>query len=73
MYGGKHIATGDTIFVFASEHEGRNGLIASGVVTSAEAIAQKRGIVRHYAAREHHDQAHRGREAAPMERRSTRN
>jgi hypothetical protein len=46
MYGGKHIATGDTIFVFASENEGGQGLIASGVVTSAEAIAKKRGIVR---------------------------
>jgi hypothetical protein len=46
MYGGKHIAGGDTIFVFASENEGGPGLIASGVVTSAEAIAKKRGIAR---------------------------
>ena len=46
MYGGKHIAKGDTIFVFASESEGGPGLIASGVVTSAEAIAKKRGIAR---------------------------
>src|SRR6266705_6725308 len=47
MYGGKHIAKGDTIFVFASENEGGPGLIASGVVTSAKAIAKKkRGIVR---------------------------
>ena len=46
MYGGKHIARGDTIFVFASENEGGAGLIASGVVTSAEAMAKKRGIVR---------------------------
>jgi hypothetical protein len=46
MYGGKHIATGDTIFVFASENEGGPGLIASGVVTSAKAIAKKRGIAR---------------------------
>jgi hypothetical protein len=46
MYGGKHIATGDTIFVFASENEGGPGLIASGVVTSAKAIAKKRGITR---------------------------
>ena len=44
MYGGKHIAKGDTIFVFASENEGGPGLIASGVVTSARAIAKKRGI-----------------------------
>jgi hypothetical protein len=35
MYGGKHIAEGDTVFVFASENEGGQGLIARGVVTSA--------------------------------------
>jgi hypothetical protein len=46
MYGGKHIAKGDTIFVFASESEGGPGLIASGVVTSAKTIAKKRGIAR---------------------------
>jgi hypothetical protein len=46
MYGGKHIAAGDTVFVFASENEGERGLIARGVVTSAEAIAKKRGIAR---------------------------
>ena len=46
MYGGKHIAKGDTISVFASENEGGPGLIASGVVTSAKAIAKKRGIAR---------------------------
>src|ERR1700730_6172906 len=46
MYGGKQIAKGDTIFVFASENEGGPGLIASGGVTSAKAIARKRGIAR---------------------------
>ena len=46
MYGGKQIAKGDTIFVFASENEGGSGLIATGVVTSARAIAKKRGIAR---------------------------
>ena len=46
MYGGKHIAEGDTVFVFASENEGGQGLIARGVVISAEATARKRGIVR---------------------------
>src|SRR5215475_1138171 len=46
MYGGKHIAEGDTIFVFASENECGQGLIARGVVTSAQAIARKRGIAR---------------------------
>ncbi len=46
MYGGKKIAKGDTIYVFASENEGGPGLVASGVVTSAKAIARKRGIAR---------------------------
>ena len=46
MYGGKHIARGDIIFVFASENEGGPGLVASGVVTSAKAIARKRGVAR---------------------------
>ena len=46
MYGGKRIAEGDTVFVFASENEGGRGLVARGVVTSAEAITRKRGIAR---------------------------
>ena len=46
MYDGKRITKGDTIFVFASENEGGPGLIASGVVTSAKAIAKKPGIAR---------------------------
>jgi hypothetical protein len=46
MYGGKHIARGDMIFVFASENEGGPGLIARGIVTSAEASPKKLGIVR---------------------------
>ena len=46
MYGGKRVAKDDAIFVFASENEGGPGLIASGVVTSARAIARKRGIAR---------------------------
>jgi len=46
MYGGRHIAAGDTVFVFASENEGGQGLIARGVVVSAEAVAKKRGIAR---------------------------
>jgi hypothetical protein len=46
MYGGKHIAQGDTVFVFASETEGGQGLIVRGVVTSAESIAKRRGIAR---------------------------
>jgi hypothetical protein len=46
MYGGKGIAKGDTIFVFASENEGGHGLIARGIVASAEAVARTRGIAR---------------------------
>lgn len=46
MYGGKHIAEGDVVFVFASENEGGQGLIARGIVTSAEALPKKRGIAR---------------------------
>ena len=46
MYGGKLIAAGDTIFIFASEKEGGRGLSARGIVTYAEAIPKKRGIAR---------------------------
>lgn len=46
MYRGRHIAEGDAIFVFASESEGGPGLVARGIVTSAEAVPRKRGIVR---------------------------
>jgi len=46
MYGGKLIAKGDTVYIFASENEGGAGLIGRGVVTSAKAIARKPGIVR---------------------------
>ena len=46
MYGGKRIAQGDAIFIFASENEGGAGLIAKGVVTSARATPRKPGIER---------------------------
>ncbi|RZS88700.1 hypothetical protein EV217_1087 [Phyllobacterium myrsinacearum] len=46
MYGGKHIAAGDTVFLFASENEGGQGLVARGAVISAEAIARKSGVIR---------------------------
>src|SRR3954465_8708189 len=46
MYGGKQIAEGDSVFVFASENEGGPGLIARGVVTSAKGLAKKPGIPR---------------------------
>ena len=40
MYGGKHIAVGDKLFLFASEQEGGRGLCARGVVAAVEAIAK---------------------------------
>ena len=46
MYGGKRIAVGDVVFVFASENEGGQGLVACGVVASAEATPRKRGVAR---------------------------
>jgi hypothetical protein len=46
MYGGKHIAEGDTVYVFASENEGGRGLVARGVVTSAAAIPKTPGLAR---------------------------
>jgi hypothetical protein len=46
MYGGKLIAKDDVIFIFASENEGGPGLIARGVVSSAEAVAKKPGVAR---------------------------
>jgi hypothetical protein len=46
MYGGKHIAYGDVIFVFASENEGGAGLVASGIVGLAEAMPRKQGVAR---------------------------
>jgi hypothetical protein len=41
MYGGKQIAAGDQIFLFASENEGGQGLVAMGVVTSAVATPRR--------------------------------
>ena len=67
MYGGKHIAKGDTIFVFASENEGGQGLIAKGVVANAEAVAKKRGFARQTPTREHHRQTHGACDAAAGE------
>ncbi len=46
MYGGKHVAAGDTIFLFASENEGGQGLIARGLVTAAEAVPRTPGVER---------------------------
>lgn len=46
MYGGKQIAKGDIIFIFASENEDGAGLVARGIVTSAKGIPRNAGIAR---------------------------
>ncbi|MEZ2332125.1 hypothetical protein AB6802_20585 [Mesorhizobium sp. RCC_202] len=46
MYGGRQIVEGDTVFVFASENEGGQGLFARGVVTSSSAIARRPDLER---------------------------
>ena len=46
MYGGKNIAEGDVVFVFASENEGGLGLLAKGVVISAQAVPRVAGVER---------------------------
>ncbi|MBV8037579.1 hypothetical protein [Roseateles sp.] len=46
MYGGRHIAPGDIVFLFASENEGGAGLVARGVVTAAEATPRRPGLAR---------------------------
>jgi hypothetical protein len=46
MYGGRNIANGDVLFLFASENESGKGLVARGIVTSAEATPRRPGIER---------------------------
>lgn len=46
MYGGKRIAVGDVVYLFASEHEGGTGLVARGVVTAATATPRVPGVER---------------------------
>ncbi|TIV05916.1 MAG: hypothetical protein E5W02_27280, partial [Mesorhizobium sp.] len=46
MYVGKHIAEGDVVFLFASENEGGQGLIARGVVTSSEPTPRRPDLER---------------------------
>ena len=57
MYGGKGIAAGDVIYLFASENEGGAGLIARGLVTSAAAVREAVRRRAADAAREHHGAA----------------
>jgi hypothetical protein len=46
MYGGKHIAEGDVAFLFASENEGGQGLVARGIVTSSDATPRRPDLER---------------------------
>ncbi|HLO93502.1 MAG TPA: hypothetical protein VK195_04235 [Burkholderiaceae bacterium] len=46
MYGGKHIAAGDMVYLFESEHSGGRGLIARGIVRSAQACPRRPDLPR---------------------------
>ena len=46
MYGGRRIAAGDAIFVFASENSGGAGLAARGVVRAVAQVPRKQGVER---------------------------
>ncbi|MFG6463416.1 hypothetical protein ACG04Q_17715 [Roseateles sp. DXS20W] len=46
MYGGKRIAVGDGVYLFASENAGGAGLVACGVVTAAEAMPRAADVER---------------------------
>lgn len=46
MYGGKRIAVGDVIYLFASENDGGAGLVARGIVTAAAATPRKPDVER---------------------------
>jgi hypothetical protein len=46
MYGGKSIATGDTIYLFANEARGGCVLVAQGRVTGVSQTPRKRGVER---------------------------
>jgi hypothetical protein len=43
MYGGRRIAAGDEIYIFASEIGGGPGLVAFGIVTEALPVARSSG------------------------------
>jgi len=46
MYGGKRIAAGDTVYLFASENAGGRGLFARGTVTAAAAVPLRPQLAR---------------------------
>lgn len=46
MYGGKRIAVGDTVYLFASENSGGRGLFARGTAVAAEAVPLRADLER---------------------------
>jgi hypothetical protein len=46
MYGGKTIADGDTVYLFASENEGGRGLVAKGIAAHVAAVPRIPGVTR---------------------------
>ena len=46
MYGAKHIAAGDTVYLFASEHHGGQGLVGRGTVTFARTVPRRADVER---------------------------
>jgi hypothetical protein len=46
VYGGKLIGVGDTLFIFARENEGGQGLFARGTVESVEPVARPPNVPR---------------------------
>ena len=46
MYGGKHIATGDTVYLFDGRSPGGLGLFAVGIVTAAKRDPKFPGVAR---------------------------
>jgi hypothetical protein len=46
MYGGKRVAPGDVVYVFAGETSGGRGLAARGVAVAVRAVAPMPGVAR---------------------------
>jgi len=46
MYGGKSIAAGDRVYLFDSETQGGQGLVARGTVARASAVPRRPGVAR---------------------------
>jgi len=46
MYGGRRIAAGDLVYLFASENAGGSGLVARGIVTASEPVPRRSDLQR---------------------------